>query len=145
MKIEEQKNAAKKKFQTHFCCIKVSTWYKNYVYGPSDKADDSLKQSVTNQRYKSAYVYFVGLCNPYLIDQLKTSVAGKFIEMYKEIGINYYPIERQVFSFKTAQTLSYFYQKTIDDKRKDHLESIAEQLASVCASLNEYPIIRYRK
>jgi len=142
MKIEELKGDEKKNFETDFLFIKISTWYNDFVYGPSDNAK---KQSVTNQRYKSAYVYFVGLCNPYLIDQLKTSVAGKFIEMYKEIGINYYPIERQVFSFKTAQTLSYFYQKTIDDKRKDHLESIAEQLASVCASLNEYPIIRYRK
>jgi len=127
---------------------KISKCCNHLVHKPSENLNatgETKQKHEPSNRYKSASVYFVGLCKSYLIDQLKMSTAGKFIKLYKEISINYFPIERFVFSFKTSETLKHFYQKSPDEKRKAHLESIAEQLASVCASLNEYPIIRYRK
>ena len=146
MKIEESTAPVEKnKYSNCFCCAKVSNWYNNYVYGAPEETDKNPKSEELNRLYKSAYVYFAGLCSSYHMDQLRLSPAGKYIKDCKEISINYFPIERQVFSFLTPETLSFYYQKTVNEKKKAHLEYIAEQLASVCASLNEYPIIRYRK
>jgi hypothetical protein len=145
MKIEEPVPAEKVKYSNCFCCAKISNWYNNYVYGAPEENEKSPNSNEPNRLYKSAYVFFAGLCSTYLMDQLRLSVAGKYIKDCIEISINYFPIERQVFSFLTPETLSFYYQKTVNEKKKAHLEYIAEQLASVCASLNEYPIIRYRE
>jgi syntaxin-binding protein 1 len=61
----------------------------------------------------------------------------------REINVAFLALERQVFSLDAYDTLNIFYQ----DKhplRAVHLDRIAEQIATLCASLGEYPAIRYR-
>jgi hypothetical protein len=124
--------------------------YNKFVYGIEEENKDDIelsqqeKLTTNNCRYKIGHINFVGLCSPNLLSHLKTSI-GSFIKSYNNINIDYYPIERQVFSFNTPDTFKYFYTDKNDINKKDHLESLSEKIAVVCASLDEYPTIRYKK
>ena len=53
------------------------------------------------------------------------------------------PYERQVFSLDSPETFNIFFQEN-HPNRSAHLERLAEQIATLCATLGEYPSIRYR-
>jgi len=140
---EESKEENKKKQLKLGCLTKM---YNKFVYGTDQKTTDDieLQQEIINSRYKCGHINFVGLCSPNLMNHLKITI-GSFIKSYNHINIDYYPIERQVFSFNTPDTFKYFYTDKNDINKKDHLDSLAEKIATVCASLDEYPSIRFKK
>jgi len=76
------------------------------------------------------------------------------------VNIAFLPYERQVKEFSLVNLFENFFQKvfTLDSpdtfyitynpvsppQRTPHLDVIAEQIATLCATLGEYPTVRYR-
>lgn len=54
------------------------------------------------------------------------------------------PKTLQVFSLDSPDTFQFYYDANRYNGRTQNLERIAEQIATLCATLGEYPSVRYR-
>ncbi|KAM8882971.1 syntaxin-binding protein 3 [Synchiropus picturatus] len=115
-----------------------------YFMTPSQQGVDAVVSDFNNKpKYKSANVYFTDYCPDELFNHMKRHCA-KFIRVCKEIHVNFLPLESQVFTcdYPTAFYDIYSPHST----HKSHaLETLADQLVTLCATLDEYPGVRYRK
>ena len=122
-----------------------------YLVKPTEDTVNRLIQDFTPAmtdadvgiKYRGAHVFFTEPCSDALITKMAKSKAVKYIRTLKEINVSFLPNESQVFSLDMPQTFNIFYQEA-NPNRDELLECLADRLATVCATLGEYPSIRYR-
>ncbi|CAF3871571.1 unnamed protein product [Rotaria sp. Silwood1] len=120
-----------------------------YFIQPNEQSINELindfdKVNAIVPKYKAAHVFFTEACNPDLFTKLTQSKCAKYIKTLREVNIAFLPYERQVFTLDSPETFSIAYDPSQSHRRAAHLEVIAEQIATLCATLGEYPTIRYR-
>ncbi|CAL1594072.1 unnamed protein product [Knipowitschia caucasica] len=115
-----------------------------YFMTPTAKCVDAFIQDFKPKpKYKSAYVYFTDYCPDELFNNMKLS-CGKYIRVCKEIHISFLPQEAQVFTCDNPRAFQSIYSPHSQD-RKRTLETLANQLVTLCDTLDEYPGVRYKK
>ncbi|XP_068808281.1 syntaxin-binding protein 3 isoform X1 [Struthio camelus] len=119
-----------------------------YFITPTKKSVDGLIDdfiSKSSRRYKAAYVYFTDSCPDNLFNKMKSS-CSKSIRRCKEISISFFPYESQVFTLNVPDAFYRCYSPTLEKtKDKDSvMEVMAEQIVTLCATLEENPGVRYK-
>ncbi|KAJ7332416.1 hypothetical protein JRQ81_014596 [Phrynocephalus forsythii] len=117
-----------------------------YFITPTTKSVDGLINdfvSKSSSKYKAAYVYFTDFCDDKLFNKMKSS-CSKAIRRCKEININFFPYESQVFTLDVPNAFYRCYSPVIEKTNDSVLEQIAEQIVTLCATLEENPGVRYR-
>uniref|UniRef100_A0A1A8FNT7 Syntaxin binding protein 3 n=1 Tax=Nothobranchius korthausae TaxID=1143690 RepID=A0A1A8FNT7_9TELE len=115
-----------------------------YFMTPTSKSVDAfISDFKTKAKYKAAYVYFTDYCSDDLFNKMKLYCA-KHIRVCKELNISFMPQEAQVFTCDNPEAFYSIYSPHSSDKRKT-LETLAEQLVTLCATLDEYPGVRYKR
>jgi len=118
-----------------------------YLIGPSEESVRSLMQDFSSQNrttYKAAHVYFTEACPEDRFKEICNSLAAKRIKTLKEINIAFTPYESQVYSLDNPDNLQLYFNPFRATERNAGLEKMAEQVATLCSTLGEYPSIRYR-
>ncbi|CAF0808082.1 unnamed protein product [Adineta ricciae] len=120
-----------------------------YFIQPNERSVNELindfdKANALVPKYKAAHVFFTEACNSELFTRLTQSKCAKYIKTLREVNIAFLPYERQVFTLDSPDTFFIAYDPQQASVRAQHLDVIAEQIATLCATLGEYPTIRYR-
>ena len=96
-------------------------------------------QEDDSKKYKAAHIYFTETCPDDLFKKLEGIVQD--ILTLKEISMSFVPLERQVFSLENPHGFKIFYEFS---SKKSDMKIMAEELATLCSSLGEFPTIQYR-
>uniref|UniRef100_A0A8C5QG79 Syntaxin binding protein 3 n=1 Tax=Leptobrachium leishanense TaxID=445787 RepID=A0A8C5QG79_9ANUR len=118
-----------------------------YFISPTEKSIDCVVNDFNNKssiKYKAAYVYFTDVCPDNLFSKLKTC-QPKTIKRCKEINISFFPKESQVFLLTIPDAFHLLYAPDKADDRESVIESIAQQIVTLCATLEENPGVRYKR
>ncbi|KAL1249580.1 hypothetical protein QQF64_020585, partial [Cirrhinus molitorella] len=115
-----------------------------YFMAPTAKCVDAfISDFKPKPKYKAAYVFFTDYCPDDLFDKMKKNCA-KYIKVCKEINISFLPLEAQVFTCDNPEAFKNIYSPNSKD-RDQTLEMMADQIVTLCATLDEYPGVRYKK
>ncbi|XP_053549796.1 syntaxin-binding protein 3 [Bombina bombina] len=118
-----------------------------YFISPNEKSVDCLVNDFKNKspnKYKAAYVYFADVCPDHLFNKLK-SCTPKAIKRCKEINISFFPQESQVFTLNVPDTFHLMYNPDRSEDKESAMQSMAQQIVTLCATLEENPGVRYKK
>lgn len=92
------------------------------------------------------FVKIFSACPEDLLKQISASGCIRYFKALTVLNLGFLPVESHIFSINCHDT-SWLYTGPVDrvPDMNIRLENLAEQIATLCVTLSEFPKIRYRK
>lgn len=114
-----------------------------YFLSPTDESVDALIRDWSEHaKYASAHVFFSNALPDALLKRVAASPARPHVKSLKELNFDFLAVEPRCFHLDTPAAMYRLYSPE-SPSLLDECSSIAARLASLCVSMNEYPVIRY--
>ncbi|KAM9327271.1 syntaxin-binding protein 3 [Gastrophryne carolinensis] len=117
-----------------------------YFISPEEKSVEQVVKDLKPKSciYKAAYIYFSDVCPDNLFKELK-SCDSKTIKRCKEVNVSFFPKESRVFLLNVPDAFYLLYSpdKAVDNEST--MQTIAQQIVTLCATLDENPGVRYKR
>lgn len=102
--------------------------------------------SSSSPTYPAAHVFFLMSCSNDLLSQIASSPGIRFFKTLVQLELNFHPLESHLYTLDASETaILNFLPPDMDRDKLNRMDYLAEQLASVCVILQEYPKICYQK
>jgi len=112
-----------------------------YFITPSEESISTLIQDFKSRSlYKAVHVYVTEAIPEQLFQKLSKSEVAKKMKSLVEVNISFTAYESKVYTLDIEPSISMIY----SNESPGLLERMAEQLATLCSTLGEFPSIRYR-
>ncbi|KAF8787883.1 Syntaxin-binding protein 1 like protein [Argiope bruennichi] len=117
-----------------------------YMITPSIQSVNYLEEDlhVERPKYKNAHLIFLSAVPGNLFNDMAENIEPEMILTLKEIDICFLPVESQVYSLKEPEFFKAFY-NAYHDLDINQYKKIAQKLVSLFSTLEEIPLIRYRR
>ncbi|KAL7999647.1 putative sec1-like protein [Plasmopara halstedii] len=97
--------------------------------------------------YNEVYLYFLHHADEDILNELKKSPPALLqrLKTLQEVNIDFLALEKCAFSFGIPEAFHTLYSPTVKESECEELmQLISNKLVSVCATLEEYPYVRYQ-
>lgn len=115
-----------------------------YFVSPMPHIVDCLLADFDRGRYQRSFIVLTDLLEPQLRRRLYSHPqARELIADYKILNIDYFPRESHLVTFRDPWSFPVLYHPGCNHLVREHMQSLAQKITSVCISLGEYPKVRY--
>ncbi|PYI36724.1 Sec1-like protein [Aspergillus indologenus CBS 114.80] len=115
-----------------------------YILSPLPHIVDCLMADFERKRYKKAWLVWTSFLDPQQRARLdRSQMAHDNIANVQIMNADYFPRESRVVTFRDPWSFPVLFHPGCNHLIRAHLEGLAQKIVSLCASLGEYPIIRY--
>ncbi|KAL3468652.1 Sec1-like protein [Aspergillus heterothallicus] len=115
-----------------------------YILSALPHIVDCVLADFERKRYKKSYLVWTSFLDPGLRSRIdRLPMAREQIAGFQTISIDYYPRESRVVTFRDPWSFPILFHPGCNHLIREHLATLAHKAVSLCATLGEYPVIRY--
>ncbi|KAL5339021.1 Sec1-like protein [Aspergillus crustosus] len=115
-----------------------------YILSALPHIVDCVLADFERRRYRKSYLVWTSFLDPGLRARLdRSQMAQEQIAGFQTISIDYYPRESRLVTFRDPWSFPILFHPGCNNLIREHLATLAHKTVSLCATLGEYPIIRY--
>lgn len=116
-----------------------------YYISPTVESVNALIADFTSGRpmYQAAHVFLTGTISERLFEKIKRSGVTAYLRKFTELHVDFLATQSCVFSLDLPQSTRVLYSNTDPGLVSQLLKDMAQKIVCVCATLGEYPLIRY--
>jgi hypothetical protein len=118
-----------------------------YFISPTSESIEKLIedfQDPDTPKYHSAHVFFHTACEDKQLQKIAQERVVAKIKTLKEANIDFIGKEGQLFKIESDKSFFNLYSPDSSSAKKE-LQKLAKKIVTVCATLGEFPIVRYAK
>ncbi|KAL4808699.1 Sec1-like protein [Aspergillus unguis] len=115
-----------------------------YILSALPHITDCVLADFERKRYRKSYLVWTSFLPPELRARFdRSQMAQENIAGFHTISVDYYPRESRVVTFRDPWSFPVLFHPGCNHLIREHLATLAHKAVSLCATLGEYPVIRY--